>query len=818
MTTGQETDSGKAGGSNERKLRAKRPAKAKTAQGASAAAGAVAHVTQGDSAVANARPRRAPRAGSGAGRSPGDHRDHDAAEAHRPYTAEQPETPPETAFVAAADTGIAETLAPQAEPGERVESELAPDAVAAAAPKAPTRPPVAEGPEGAEGAEAERSPGDHREHDAAEAHRPYTEDCPQTPPATEFVVAQELKVAETLVPKNTAGDPVRAPEAVRPPGAMPVAEAPRPLTVAMAENLNRIESLTQRLMSALSQRSLPDPKLESPGHEFYLRAGQAALRAWTTQPAKLIETQVKFWGRALGHYLEAQQALLRGTLSPPVDRGPEDSRFKNPLWTTHPFFNAVKQQYQIAAAAIEEQLADIEPQVDDPIDRKRLRYFTRQIIDMLAPTNFLPTNPDALERALETEGESLVKGLENLVSDIEANHGELLVTLADRNAFTVGENIGATPGKVVFRNAMFELIQYAPTTEQVREVPIIIFPPWINKFYIMDLKPQNSLIRWIVSQGFTLFVVSWKNPGPSYAHVKLEDYVAHGYLRAIDTVKQITDQPQVNAIGYCIAGTTLSLTLALLAQTGNESIKSATFFTTLTDFSDQGEFTTFLQDDFVGGIEDHVRRDGVLQSYIMSRTFSFLRANDLVYKPAIRSYMMGEAPPAFDLLYWNGDGTNLPAQMTVDYLRGLCQANRFAEATFPILGYDVKLADVKVPLMAVACETDHIATARDSFRGVAQMGSTDKTFVMSESGHIAGIINPPGRPKYGHYVSDRPIQDFDDWRAGATRHEGSWWPRWRDWITPRSGAQVAARIPGEVDGFPALADAPGTYVVERDPV
>lgn len=626
----------------------------------------------------------------------------------------------------------------------------------------------------------------------------------------------EAAQPEAAKPVLTPEPPPQPPAA---PEAAPEAEAPHPaFSQLLAENLEKVEGLTQRLMSALAQRAIPDPKLEGPGQQFYLHTGQAMMKAWSSHPAKLIETQLKFWGRAVGHYVEAQQALLKGTLAAPEDPGPADPRFKNPLWDSHPFFNAVKRQYQIAVAAIEENLADILPEMDDPIEAKRLRYFTRQLTDMMAPTNFLATNPDALERAIETEGASLVKGLENLVQDIEANKGELLVTLADRNAFTVGQNIGATEGQVVYRNEMFELIQYAPTTETVHEIPILIFPPWINKFYIMDLKPQNSLIKWIVDQGFTLFVVSWKNPGPSYAHVKLEDYVAHGYLRAIDTVKTLTGQPQINAIGYCIAGTTLSLTLALLAQTGDTSIRSATFFTTLTDFSDQGEFTTFLQDDFVGGIEGHVQRDGILQSHIMSRTFSFLRANDLVYKPAIRSYMMGEAPPAFDLLFWNGDSTNLPGQMTIDYLRGLCQHNQFAAATFPVLGYNVKLADVTVPLMAVACETDHIATARDSFRGVAQMGSTDKTYILSESGHIAGIINPPGRPKYGHYTSDAPISDFDAWKAKAVRHEGSWWPRWRDWVAPRSGGQVAARVPGSVEGFPALAPAPGTYVVEKDPV
>ena len=277
-----------------------------------------------------------------------------------------------------------------------------------------------------------------------------------------------------------------------------------------------------------------------------------------------------------------------------------------------------------------------------------------------------------------------MKGLENLIADLEANNGELVVRLADDRAFELGENIATAPGEVVYRNRMMELIQYSPSTEQVHTTPLIIFPPWINKFYIMDLKPQNSLIRWIVDQGYTLFVVSWVNPDETYAEVGLEEYVEEGFLTAIREVKAITGQRTVNAVGYCIAGTTLHLTLALMAKRGDKSVKSATFFTALTDFSDQGEFTPFLQDDFIDGIEHEVAEQGVLRSFVMGRTMSFLRSIDLVYQPAVRSYMMGETPPAFDLLYWNGDGSNLPARMTVQYLRGLCQRNEFVGDGFEL--------------------------------------------------------------------------------------------------------------------------------------
>ena len=580
----------------------------------------------------------------------------------------------------------------------------------------------------------------------------------------------------------------------------------------LTENLARVEALSQRLVAAMAHKRAPNPALEGPGGDLYLKAGAAMVKEWMESPAKFLETQIGFWGQSLKHYVEAQQVLAKGKLAPPEDKGPQDRRFSNPLWDTNPYFNFIKQQYLISAHAIEDAVGKIEGL--DPVDRKRVEYFTRQIIDMMAPTNFLATNPDALERAVATEGESLVRGLENLVADIEASHGDLVITLADREAFKVGVNIGTAEGGVVFRNHLFELIQYAPTTETVHKTPLVIFPPWINKFYILDLKPENSLIRWIVDQGFTLFVVAWKNPDAAYAEIGMDDYVQDGYLAALREIKAITGEPKVNAVGYCIAGTTLGLTLALLQKRGDKSVNSATFFTTLTDFADQGEFTAFLQDDFVDGIAEQVERDGVLGSYYMTRTFSYLRANDLVYAPAIRSYMMGEAPPAFDLLYWNGDGTNLPGKMAVEYLRGLCQRDEFAGKGFTVLGETVKLAGVKVPLCAVACETDHIAPWKASFAGVAQMGAKDKTFILSQSGHIAGIVNPPGKNKYGHYTSTAAITDADGWRAAAEFHKGSWWPRWGAWLAERSGKRIAARALGD-SAHPVLAAAPGTYVLER---
>jgi polyhydroxyalkanoate synthase len=578
------------------------------------------------------------------------------------------------------------------------------------------------------------------------------------------------------------------------------------------ENLRRVEVLSDRLTKVMANRASHHPSLDAPDKELFAQAAQGYWAEMIQNPAKVIEHQLDFWSKSVTHFVEAQQVLAKGKLETPEDKGPKDRRFSNPLWETNPYFNFVKQQYQINSAALQQAVDDVTDM--EPLEKQRLTYFSRQITDMLSPTNFLPTNPDALERAVATEGQSLVDGLENLISDLEANNGEMVVRLADETAFEIGRNIATTPGKVVFRNRMLELIQYEPTTETVSKTPLIIYPPWINKYYILDLKAQNSLVKWVTDQGYTLFMVSWINPDEAYSDVGLEDYIEDGYLASINVVKEITGEAQVNAVGYCIAGTTLSLALSLLKQRGDTSVKSATFFTALTDFGDQGEFTPFLQNDFIDGIEAEVADKGILPSLVMARTFSFLRSNDLVYTPAIKSYMMGETPPAFDLLYWNGDGANLPGKMAMQYLRGLCQRNELATVGFDLMGHHLVLDDIDLPLCAIACETDHIAPWKDSYRGVQKMGSKDKTFIMTQSGHIAGIVNPPSKKKYGHYTNDDLTLDHSEWQAGAEFHSGSWWPRWEIWLNGQSGEQVPARITGD-SKYSILCGAPGDYVVVK---
>ncbi len=578
----------------------------------------------------------------------------------------------------------------------------------------------------------------------------------------------------------------------------------------MSENLVKLEELSQRFLTLVQKKQAVAPALSGPGPDLMVKASHAYWEEAVKNPARLMAQQVEYWGKSLSHFATLQQSLggMQSAAEESSATNP-DPRFSNPMWQSHPYFSFVKDQYLQNAAALRSAARSMDGLA--PVEQKRLSFFTDQIIDMMAPTNFLGTNPDALERAIETDGQSLIDGLENLISDLEDNQGELVVKLANDKVFELGVNIANSPGKVVFENRMFELLQYSPSSEGVYAIPLLIFPPWINKFYVLDLKAQNSLIKWLTEQGFTVFVVSWVNPDDSYHDVGLETYIEEGFLTAIREVKARTGQSQVNAVGYCIGGTTLALTLALLNKRGDSSVNSASFFTTLTDFSQQGEFTPFLQNDFVDGIEQEVAQRGMLKSFVMARTFSFLRANDLIYKPAIKSYMMGEAPPAFDLLFWNGDGTNLPGRMAVQYLRELCQSDAFATQGIMLLGERLHLKDVRVPVCAIGCETDHIAAWKDSYRGVQGMGSRSKKFILSQSGHIAGIINPPSKKKYGHFTNQDLTLSSDLWQKTADVNSGSWWPSWSAWLNRRSGKKIAARHFSEVE-LENLPDAPGRYV------
>ena len=562
----------------------------------------------------------------------------------------------------------------------------------------------------------------------------------------------------------------------------------------LAANLARIEDLSARLGAAFSQKKEIRASLQGPGPDLWSRTMGAWMNALAGDPAKLMNSQMEFWSDLLRHALEdAEEDATSDMLNLPVH-------------------TVVRAQHKAAQDAMKRALADLKGLGNK--DHARVSFFANQMLELMAPRNFLVTNPEAMRRAVETKGQSLIDGLENMVNDLEAHQGELLPTLADPNAFQIGGNLATTPGAVVFRNRMMEIIQYKACTDTVHSTPMVLFPPWINKFYILDMKAKNSLVKWICEQGYTLFVVSWVNPDASYRDVGIDTYIQEGFLTAIDQVKKLCGVKKVNVTGYCIGGTTLSLTLALMAKRGDSSVKSATFFTTLSDFSDPGEVGVFLDDDFVDGIEAECQEVGYLDRLFMARTFSYLRARDLVYAPAVRNYLMGEAPPAFDLLFWNDDGTNLPGRMATEYLRYLCQKNVFAGTGFALMGENLHLSDITVPLCSIACETDHIAPWKSVYKGALRMGSQDKSFILSESGHIAGIVNPPSKKKYGHYTNDAWVATPEEWQAGARFTEGSWWERWGKWLSKHSGKKVKARPLGCRNPEQILGPAPGEYVTQ----
>lgn len=579
----------------------------------------------------------------------------------------------------------------------------------------------------------------------------------------------------------------------------------------LQENLGKINDLTQRMVNAMGNMKPHSPALESPDYQFYAKAAAAYFAEMMSDPSRIMHAQVNYWTESLKNWSDMQNAMSSG--SKPDEAGPsKDRRFTNPLWDQSPFFHMVRRQYELSAQTIDTVTKDLTHLPDR--EREKVHFFAKQIVEMFAPTNFLATNPDALEKAMETNGQSLVDGLTNFVEDLEHNRQGLAVSLADPDAFEVGKDIATSEGSVVYQNRMFQLIQYSPSTDTVYKRPLLICPPWINKFYILDLRPENSFIKYCVDQGHTVFVISWVNPDASYKDCGLDTYLEEGLLTAIDKVLDATEQPNLNVIGYCIGGTLLTCALAYLTSKGQaDKINKATFFTTMTDFKEPGDLGNFLEPGFLKGIVKQVEDVGFLESYFMARTFSFLRSKDLVYAPAVRNYMMGEKPPAFDLLQWNSDSTNLPGRMAVEYLEKLYVNNELAEGTFELLGQTLRIAQIEVPIYVISTIQDHIAPWKSTFKGLAKVRG-ERTFILSESGHIAGVVNPASKDKYGHWTNEEPPRDPDFWFENAAFHKKSWWHGWSEWVAAEQSRDAKPRKVG-TNKYKALEPAPGSYVLSK---
>jgi len=524
-------------------------------------------------------------------------------------------------------------------------------------------------------------------------------------------------------------------------------------------------------------------------------------------PARIAEAQVGMWTEGLAIW---QRAL--GQRSEPTEeelKADQDKRFNAPQWRESPVFDMIRQSYLLISDRLLGSVDAIEG-IDDK-QREKLRFATRAFVDAMAPSNFAATNPLVIERALETKGESLLKGLENMLRDL----GKGQLTHTDPEAFEIGRNIAVTPGKVVKRTALYELIQYTPTTDEVHETPLIIFPPWINRYYILDLNPKKSFIKWAVDQGLTVFVVSWKSADETLKETTLDDYVLRGQIDAIDTVRDLLKVPSVHVIGYCVAGTTLACTLALLAARGEaDKTASATFFTAQVDFSEAGDLNMFVSDEMMQMIEKMSAEKGYMDGRYMAATFNMLRGRDLIWNYVTNNYLLGEDYPPFDLLHWNGHTTNLPAKWHQAYLRDFYKDNKLVRpGGITIDGTPIDLRKVETPTYVQSGREDHIAPASsvwkitDHFRGPLR-------FVLAGSGHIAGVVNPPEAGKYQYWTNDEKVSTLDEFIAGATETKGSWWPDWIKWIGAQGEKMVpakGARVPGR-GKLKAIENAPGSYV------
>jgi polyhydroxyalkanoate synthase len=483
----------------------------------------------------------------------------------------------------------------------------------------------------------------------------------------------------------------------------------------------------------------------------------------------------------------------------------KDKRFKDDAWRENEVFDFIRQSYLLSARYMQGLVHDAEG-MDDKTAQK-VDFYTRQFVDAMSPTNFVMTNPEVLRRTAETGGENLLKGLSNLLSDLERGQGNLRIRMTDESKFKVGENIAVTPGKVVYQNDLMQLIQYTPTTENVLKRPLLILPPWINKFYILDLRPKNSFIRWAVDQGHTVFMVSWVNPDERLAEKGFEDYMLEGPYAALEAIEKATGEKSVNAIGYCLGGTLLSATLAHMATKRDTRIKSATFFTTMVDFAESGELGVFIDEEQLNALEAKMQKRGFLEGREMATTFNMLRANDLIWSFVVNNYLLGQDPFPFDLLYWNDDSTRMPARMHSFYLRRMYQQNDLIKpGGIELLSVKLDLRKIKLPTYILSTREDHIAPWASTYRATQTYGG-DIRFVLAASGHIAGVVNPPDAGKYSHWVNTTLPPSPEAWFAGATELAGSWWPDWQRWVTGQEAAQVPARQPKN-----AIEDAPGSYV------
>ncbi len=591
-------------------------------------------------------------------------------------------------------------------------------------------------------------------------------------------------------------------------------DAPALDTGDFSKNLAKIAAQSQRLVTEWLQRQTENGALDNPDP---LNVGNAFIEMTAkmmSDPSKLIDAQVSLWSDYLSLWQNTARRMMGEETEPLIEPEKGDRRFKHADWEQNEVFDFIKQSYLLSARWLQNTVRDVEGMDDKTA--KKVDFYTRQFVDAMAPSNFVLTNPEVLHATVDSNGENLVRGLDNMLADLEAGKGQLKIKMTDMDAFQVGENVAVSPGKVVFQNDLLQLLQYEPATEKVYKKPLLIIPPWINKFYILDLRQDNSFIKWCVEQGYTVFVVSWVNPDESLSDKSFEDYMNEGPLAALDAIEQAIGERQVTAIGYCLGGTLMAATLAYMAAIGDDRITACTFFTAQVDFTEAGELTVFIDEEQLQFLEEKMEETGYLDGGSMSTTFNMLRANDLIWSFVVNNYLLGKDPFPFDLLFWNSDATRMPAKMHSYYLRNMYQRNLLVQpGALELNGVGVDLSKVKIPIFLQSGKDDHIAPFRSVFKAT-QHFSGPVTFMVAGSGHIAGVVNPPAAGKYQHWLNSKrkKYTDPDEWLADATEYPGSWWPAWDKWLSKKSGPKVPTRVPG-ADGLPALEDAPGSYVKVR---
>jgi polyhydroxyalkanoate synthase len=585
----------------------------------------------------------------------------------------------------------------------------------------------------------------------------------------------------------------------------------------VGETVAKIAEQSRRLVEDFVERQAEDGgeyQVLDPGD--IARSFQELMEKMMADPAKVIESQLALWQDYTNLWQASLKRMMGEESEPVIEPAPGDRRFKDEVWSENPVFDYIKQSYLLASKYLHERVRETEGL--DPRSAEKADFYTRQYIDAMAPTNFAMSNPEVLRRTVETGGENLLTGLSNLLDDLERGKGKLRVKMTDLERFELGENVAVTPGKVVYQNALMQLLQYSPSTETVYKRPLLIIPPWINKYYILDLRPKNSFIKWAVDQGHTVFVISWvnpdENPDEKLAHKDFEDYMLEGPLAALDAIEQASGERECKVIGYCLGGTLLASMLAYMASMRDTRIKAATFFVSMMDFSEPGELGVFIDEEQLARMDEQMEKTGYFDGSSMAEAFNLLRANDLIWGFVINNYLMGKDPFPFDLLYWNSDATRMPCKMHSSYLHNFYEKNLMSKPNgISLGGVGIDLNKVETPAYFISAKEDHIAPWKSTYAGTRLLSGPVR-FVLGMSGHIAGIVNPPSAKKYGYWTNDALPEHPDEWLAGAESHDGSWWLDWKKWVQRYNGKKVPARVPGD-GALKVIEDAPGSYVKVR---